>query len=230
MDAIPCADFFVETIDVVPVRIKRTDPDAIADRWANFVYNMDLTPPTGDPGQSAGEIDTGNGAWSLWDLPVTHAAQIDDENGDDLVCVASGDRVYWLDWNTYRDEWAPNTYAPIYRMLSIGPIPSSEKDVGDLDLDVVKQFVEFQFSLRDAPTAGDLSRWRISVAEWDHVDSTQRIVERRGAQRMRARVAAQGRSFVVRLEHAANEPVRIEHWTAMWRPLGRRIPEARRSR
>lgn len=222
MAAIPCTDYYTEDIGVVPVRIKRTNPDSLLDRWTPLVYSMDLSPLPDDD-----ELGNQLGAWSMWDLPASHSAQYIDERGNDLVCIAIIDRVYWLDWNRYRDEWAPNTFAPIYRMLRIGPIPATRDDAPKgYSLDVWKRFREFSFALRDAPESWDDSKWRVSAAEWDRND--WRMTMRQGRQRMRIPLVTRGRSFVVRLEHAADEPVRIEHWQAKWDMVGKRIPQSPR--
>jgi len=224
MAAIPCQDFYKDVPGIIPKRIKRTNPDSIADRYANLVYSMDLSPLPGDE-----EIGNQMGAWTLWDLPVTHAAQIDDDNGDDLICVAILNRVYYLSRKAYADEWLHNTFAPIYRMVMLGPIPSTEDDSskGGYDLEEMKRFLEFQFKLQDAPEAGPLSKWRISVGEWENEGATYVVTTREGARDMRARVAVKGRSFIVRLEHAAEEPIHIGHWQAFWQKLGRRFSESK---
>jgi len=226
MAAILCPDFFEEVPGIIPGRIKRTNPESIEDRFANLTYSMDLSPLPGDE-----EVGNQFGAWSLGDLPVAHAAQIDDDNGDDLICVAVLNRVYRLNRSVYRDEWEWNTFAPIYRQVTIGPIPYAEEDVGkgDFNLAELKRFLEFQFQNKDAPQAGPLSKWRFSVGEWENEDETYVTVARQGGQRMRARIAVKGRSFTVRLEHAANEPIHIEHWEALWQSLGRRLSQSKRT-
>jgi hypothetical protein len=228
MAQIPCTDFYDEAPLTVPARIKRTNPDAIKDRWANFIYSMDLSPEQGDE-------DVGNqyGAWSLWDLPVSHCTQIDDDNGDDLIVVAILDRLYVLDWTAYRDEYEPDKYAPIYKSLRLGPLPSSADDVaggrGGFQLDTVKRFREFEWSARYPSTAEDgQSKWRVSIAEWENEDATRRITIRRGSQRMRVQCALRGTAFVVTLEHAANERVEITNWKATWDETGRPWRESRR--
>lgn len=225
MAAIPCEDFYVTVPRTVPGRVKRTNPDAIADRWTPFIYSMDLSPEAGDE-------DIGNqyGAWSLWDLPVSHCAQIDDDNGNDLIVVAIIDRLYVLDWTRHRDEWAPNSFAPIYRMLRIGPIPSSPDDVqarGGFAIDSVKRFREFEWTVPYAPEAQGQSKWRVSVAEWER-EPQQRITIRQARQRMRVRCALRGTAFVVTLEHAANEPFTITSWKAKWDESDRPWQENRR--
>lgn len=224
MALIPCTDFFEDNQLLTPARIKRTNPDAIRDRWANFVYSMDLSPLQNDD-----EVGGEYGAWSLWDLPVTHSAQYVDDRGNDFVVVAIIDRVYILDWKRYADEWLHNTWAPIYRMLTIGPVPSSIDDAPKgYALDQLKRFREIQFGLRDAAQSGNESKWRVSVGEFDN-EATYRITMRAGSRKMRVPCAMKGSSFSVRLEHAADEPVRITHWLAKWDMLGRPIRESRRT-
>jgi len=225
MALIPCTDFFSDAQLGVPTRIKRTNPDSIKDRWANFVYSMDLSPLQNDD-----ELGNQYGAWSLWDLPVTHATQFVDDRGNDLVVVAIIDRVYALDWKRYADEWMHNTWAPIYRMLTIGPVPSSLDDAPKgYELDSLKRFREIQFSLRDPIASGNESVWRVSVGEYDNEDDTYRVTMRAGSRRMRVPCALKGSAFTVRLEHAADEPVRITHWLAKWDMLHRPWKESRRT-
>lgn len=224
MALIPCTDYFEDQQDFVPARIKRTNPDALRDRWANFAYAMDLSPLQDDD-----KLGNQYGAWSMWDLPVTHCAQYVDARGNDFIVVAIIDRVYILDWTRYRDEWMHNTFAPIYRMLTIGPIPSSQNDAPKgYALDAVKRFRELQFSLRDAPETGNESKWRISVGEYDN-ETTYKITMRAARKRMRAPISVKGTSFTVRLEHAANEPIRLGHWLAKWDMLGRPVAHTRRT-
>lgn len=225
MAAIPCSDYFTEDIGTVPVRIKRTNPDSIKDRWTPFVASFDILPSPKDDEATGELID-----WSLWDTPASHSAQYVDERGNDLIVVAIVDRVYYFDWDRYADEWAPNTFAPIYRMLRTGPVPSnSDASQNGYALDVWKRFREFAFALKDEPQAGDDSKWRVSVAEWDAEEANWKVTLRHAARRMRVPVVARGRTFNVRLEHSANEPVRIEHWQAKWNMLGRRIPNSKRT-
>lgn len=227
MALIPCVDFYEEDIGTIPGRIKRTNPDSIRDRWAWFMYSMDLSPLPGDE-------DLGNqlGAWSLWDIPSSHAAQIEDDRGNDLVTVAVVNRIYALDWTRYRDEWHENTYGPIYRMLRFGPIPYNSADVegrGAYALNVLKRFREIQFALKHAPEAGSQSMWRISVGEFEREEETWRIGVRDSRQLMRAMIAVKGRAFTVRLENSANDPLHLEHWYAGWDVLGKRLPQSRRT-
>jgi hypothetical protein len=220
MDTIPCEDIVDGTPFTIPGGPKRANPDSIKDRWVQFVYCMDLS-------QAQGDEEPGNafGAWCMWGLPITHCAQIDDDRGDDLICVSILNRVYFLDHTVYRDEWAPNEFAPIYKMMRIGPIPSAEADVpkGGWNPNSIKRFVEFFFPVKERASQGALSRWRISVAEQDREGPTQKITMRQASQRMKIGMTTQGKKFVVTLEHAANEPIEIDHWQAVWDDIGVRI-------
>jgi len=223
MAAIPCEDYVTDDVPVVPKRIRRTNPDALANRWANFVFSMDLSPEQRDP------TGAGFGAWSLWDIPASHATKIDDDRGEDMIVVSVLDRVYWLDWRRYIDEWFWNAYAPIRRMVRIGPIPSnptSTLPTGGYDVSMLKRFREFEFSLKDGPTGAAGAIWRVTVAEWDRENETARTAQRATASRMRTRITTKGRTFIVTLEHSANEPVHIEHWRAAWDIVGHRLREA----
>jgi hypothetical protein len=228
MATIPCVDFFEDTIGTIPVRIKRTNPDAIKDRFFQVVYNMDLSPLPGDE-------DLGNqqGAWTVWDLPASSAAQIEDDRGNDFITVSILRRIYVLDWDRYRDEWLPNTYAPIYRMMRFGPIPYNKGDTegrNAYNLAMLKRFREIQFALKQqTPEAGANSVWRISVGQSDNEGSTFRIGVRQTRQLMRALIALKGMSFTVRLENSSNEPFTLLYWRAAWDVLSRRTPESKRS-
>jgi hypothetical protein len=227
MATIPCTDYFDSIVRLVPTRIKRTNPNSIKDRWANFCYSMDLSPQPDDD-----EIGNQYGAWSLWDLPVTHCAQYVDEAGNDLIVVAIGNRVYKLDWTKYRDEWEHNTFAPIYRMIQIGPIPHAKDEVavrGGYDPRVLKRLREFQWSLVDAPESGNDSKWRVSVGVFNREDETWRVGMRAAKRDMRLKTAVKGLAFAVRLEHCANEPMQITNWSAEWDMLGRRTKASRRT-
>lgn len=223
MAFIPCGDFVEDTPGVIPKRIDRTNPDSLANRWANFVFSMDLSP------EQKEELGAGVGAWSLWDIPSAHAAQIDDDRGEDLIVVAVQDNIYWLDWTRYQDEWTWNAYAPIPRLIRFGPFPSNEQSSmpqGGFDLAQLKRLMEFEFSLKDGPTGAAGAVWTVTVAEWDREELTSRTGRRATATRMRTQNSVKGRSFIVTLEHSANEPVHIEHWRAAWDLVGRRIREA----
>lgn len=223
MAEILCQDFVTDDVPVVPKRIKRTNPDALANRWGNFIFCMDLSPEQRD------ELGVGVGAWFLWDIPASHVAQIDDDRGEDLIAVAIMDRVYWLDWRRYQDEWFWNAFAPINRLLRVGPIPSNQNatiPTGGYDLAALKRFCEFSFSLKDGPTGAAGAVWTVTVAEWDREERTQRAGLRQTATRMRTRIFTKGRSFIITLEHSANEPVRIEHWLSAWDIVGHRLRES----
>lgn len=223
MALIPCSDYYTEIVNTIPIRIKRTNPDALEDRWTPFVYSMDLSANPADD-----EVGNQLGAWSMMDCPATHSAQYTDERGNDFIVIAIVDRVYYFDWKRTRDEWAPNVFAPIYRMLRIGPIPYNLEVTsrGGYAIDVWKRFRAFEFALKDEPQSGDDSRWRVSVSGWDRGDWT--LTMRHGAQQMRVPLVKNARAFSVRLEHSADEPVRIEHWQAKWDMLGKRIPNSKR--
>ena len=220
MALIPCTDFVESVPALVPGRPRRANPDAIKDRWCQFVACFDLSPLQGD--ESANDYEV---AWCVWDLPITHSCQIDDDKGDDLICVSIMDRVYYLDHNAYRDEWNWNEYAPIYKMMRIGPIPSSEDEVprGAWNPDSLKRFQEFFFPIKHRATQGQLSRWRVSVAEMDREGPTQKITMRQSSQRMKIGIWTAGKKFVVTLEHAANEPIDIDYWRAVWDDIGIRV-------
>src|SRR6266404_2400851 len=121
MATIPCSEFFNDDIGVIPVRLTRANPDALENRLGNFVAQQSLMPDGSDSATSNTNV-----AWSLWDIPTSHCAQIDDDNGDDLIVVSIRDRVYILDYTRFQDEWDYNQVAPINRMLRIGPLPSSQ--------------------------------------------------------------------------------------------------------
>ena len=224
--AIPCVDFYEEVVGTVPGRIKRTNPDSIRDRHCNFIYSMDLSALPGDE-----DLGEQNGAWTVWDIPTSHAAQIEDDRGNDLITVAVLNRIYALDWTRYRDEWLPNTFAPIYRMIQFGPIPYNKDSVegrGGYALHWLKRFRELQVALKDAATQGADSVWRISVGADGSDEETWRVGVRQTSQLLRAMIAVKGRAFTVRLENAANEPLEIQSWFAAWETLGKRLPQSGR--
>lgn len=224
MAAIPCVDYIVDSPGTVPKRPKRANPDAIRNRYVNFVGSMDLSPEQND------DIGAGVMAWSIWDIPAAHACQIDDDRGEDLICVAVQDNVYWLDWRRYKDEWDYNAFAPIEQLIRIGPLPSNETvtGTGGYDLSTVKRFHSLEFGLKDGALGVPGAQWWITVGEWENEEATSRTAIRKTVGRMRARVATKGRSFIVTLEHTAAEPVHITYWYAMWQVLGRRIRESGR--
>jgi hypothetical protein len=222
-DPIPCGDYVFDGVGQLPKRPERANPDSLKNRWGNFVFSMDLSPEQKD------ELGAGIGAWSMWDIPSSNAAQIDDENGDDLITLSVQDNVYWLDWGRNQDEWGFNEFAPIHRLIRFGPLPSNEAatiPAGGYDPSKNKRLQEFQFSLRDAPIGAPGAKFTITVAEWNREDRTARTGQRKTAQRMRFQTAVKGVSFIVTVEHSSNEAMRIENWRAMWDTLGHRIREA----
>lgn len=222
MAAIPCADYVTDGPDVVPARLTCTRRTCLANRFVNFCFSTDLVYSQKD------EVGAGTGAWSLWDLPASHSAQIDDDRGEDLICVSIQDKVYWLDYDRYIDEWGWNSFAPINQMVKFGPIPYNEEATqrGGYDLDAVKRFREFQWSLADGSTGAAAATWDVTVSEHQNEAVTRRTATRRTTARMRAQVAVKGRAFMVQLEHSANEPVNITSFTAVWDTLGKRIRES----
>lgn len=222
MAAIPCSDYVRDDSPVIPERPRRTNPDAIFNRWANFVASLDLTPAQVE------EVGAGFLAWTLWDIPTSHCAQIDDDRGEDLICVAVENNVYWLDWRRYQDEWQFNAFAPINHFVRFSPIPATLEatESGGYDLTSIKRFREFTFTLRDGAVGAAAAKWWITVGERDNEERTSRTAIRRTTNRMRTHIAVKGRSFVVTLEHRANEPINIESYTAEWDTIGKRIRQA----
>lgn len=222
MASIPCADYVQPPIGLVPARIVCTERTCIANRFVGFCFSIDLSQNQKD------EVGAGVGAWSLWDIPASHAAQIDDDRGEDLICVSIMDKVYWLDYERYIDEWDWNSYAPIYRMLRIGPVPYApdQTQQGGYDLDALKRFREFQFALADGSTGAAGAKWTISVGDFQREAVTTRSTQRKTTNRMRTQIAVKGKAFMITLEHSANEPVNITDWFAAWDTLGKRIREA----
>lgn len=221
---IACNDYIEGAVGPVPKRLYRTNPDALENRWGNFVYAMDLSPEPDDD-----ELGNVGGAWSLWDLPVTHAAQIDDDRGDDMIVVAIMDRVYVLDWTRYRDEWDWNAFKQIYRMIRFGPIPHVRGIVDDdsrrdanLELSHIKRFREFYFALKQPPTANNTA-YRLSVGEWDNEAAATRTTVDTMTERNRANISLQGQAFVVTLEHVADEPFSPYQWRAEWDDMKRPV-------
>lgn len=221
MAKIPCPDFVQPPVVLVPTRLVCTSRTCVEDRYVNFVFSTELSPMQNDA------LGSGVGAWSCWDVPASHCAQIDDDRGEDLIAVSVMDKVYWFDWDRYQDEWDWNSFAPIYRMVRIGPIPYnlSATQQGGYDLDKVKRFREFQWSLEDGPTGAPQADWTITVTEFQREAETLRSTTRRTAARMRAQIAVKGKAFVVMLEHKANEPINITDWNAAWDVIGKRIRE-----
>jgi len=222
MAAIPCPDFVTDPAPVVPARITCTNRTCIENRFVAFVFSIDLAYNQHE------QLGAGIGAWSLWDLPVSHTSQIDDDRGEDLIVVSIMDKLYWLDYTRYKDEWDWNTFAPIYRMLRIGPIPYNEQatEKGGYDLDQVKRFREFQWSLADGATGAAQAIWTVRVVEFQREAATTRSTTRRTNTRMRAQIATKGKAFIVTLEHQADEPINITDWVAKWDVIGRRIRES----
>lgn len=221
MAQIPCGDYVTPPVAVVPKRIVCTTRTCVQNRFVAFVASLDLAP------QQSDELG-GTVAWSLWDIPASHAAQIDDDRGEDLIVVSIADKVYWLDDSRYRDEWGWNSFAPIYRMVRFGPIPSNitTTQTKGYDLDKVKRFREFQWTLADGATGAPEPYWTVSVGDIHRESKTTRSTQRRTTSRMRAQVAVKGRAFMVTLEHSANEPVNITNWLAKWDVLGTRVKES----
>ena len=223
MAAIPCQDYVSDAPGIVPKRISRTNPDALRNRWVNFILSLDLSPEQKDA------LGEGVGAWSLWDVPATHCAQIDDDRGEDLIAFSIMDNVFWFDWTRTQDEWTWNAFAPIHHLIRIGPLPSNPTETqpqGGFDLAALKRMVEFTFTLKDGDTGAPGAIWTVTVGEWDREEATSRTGQRATAERMRTQISVKGRAFIITLEHSANEPVHIDHWHAAWDLVGRRVREA----
>lgn len=224
MAQIPCTDYVTDPVPVVPARVTCTERTCIENRFAMFVASMDLSPELKEESLGKGVL-----AWSLWDIPGLHATQIDDDTGEDLICVSVMDRVYWLDYTRHKDEWNWNAFAPIRRLVKIGPIPSNAESTqrGGYDLEKVKRFREFYFTLKHGSTGAPGAFWTISVGEWEREQNTTRTTTRRTTNRMRTRISTKGsQGFVVTLENSADEPVEIDNWSAEWDVLGHRIRQA----
>lgn len=187
----------------------------------NLVYSLNLTP---DPNDN--DPASGLGAWSMWDLPVTYATQDVDTRGNDLLLVAIADRIYLLDWTAYRDQWNWEAYGPIFRQLTLGPIPGSdqEQEGGGYDLTSLKRFRKLSFHLV-APPADDpvQSQYKITVdADRDAGFGDPAVGFRRTQQDAEVKVAKRGYAFLVTLEHDANEDFPLQEWVAEWEELGGR--------
>jgi len=216
-----CTDAYRPVI-IRPRRVRAAECSAFADqnRWINFVYSLNLTP---DP--SDNDPASGLGAWSVWDLPVTFAAQDVAPNGDDQLFVAIANRVYLLDWTAYRDQWNWDAYGPIYRKLTLGPIPGSrdEEEEGKYSLAGLKRFRTFSFELAKPPADDPVeSQYRVGVSEDGDTSGAEAAGYRRTQRNASARVAKKGYSFLVTLEHDANEDLPILWWEADWEELGGR--------
>lgn len=190
-------------------------------RWVNFVYSLNLTPDPQDNDPSSAL-----GAWSVWDLPVTYAAQDVDPAGNDLLLVAIADRVYVLDWTQYRDQWNWEAFGPIYRQLTIGPIPGSkdEQEGGTYDLTRLKRFRRLSFQLTTPPADDPVtSQYKATVAaDGDDGYPPDAVGYRRTQQNAEVRVVKRGYAFLVTLEHDANEDFPLREWIAEWEELGNR--------
>lgn len=198
-------------MQLLPPRIKRTNPDALSDRWVNYIYSMDLSPEPQDD-----EFGNALGAWSLWDLPVATTAQIDDDRGDDFITVSIDDRIYVLDWSRYHDEYNWDVQTDIYRLLKIGPLPSSRDDAQEgYEPFTLKRFREIAFKLRDEPTDIPNSKYRITVEEFNNETKLKQGV-RETAQRNRGQVALTAPDFCVTIEHVADEQFAPLGWQVMW--------------
>lgn len=225
MAQIPCVDYIIDGPPIVPSRPKRANPDAIRNRWVNFVASMDLSP------EQDNDVGAGILAWSIWDIPASHAAQIDDDNGEDLICVAVQDNVYWLDWRRYKDEWDWGAFGAIEQLVRFGPIPSNA-DVVDggrdgFDVTAVKRLGMFEFNLADGALDVQGAKWWVTAGEWENEAATSRTAIRRTTGRMLTKIATKGVGFVVTLEHTAEEPINISHWKASWDSFGGRVRRAR---
>jgi hypothetical protein len=213
-----CSDAFRQTV-VAPRRVRAAECSEFEGlpRWFNLYCAFNLTP---DPGDN----EPIYGAWTAGDLPVSIAFQDVDTRGDDLGFVAIGNRVYVLDWETYRDQYNWETYLPIYRRLTLGPIPGNrDAQEGAYRLAGLKRFRRLTFQLAEAPTDAD-SQYRISVQEdgaaADTAATGLRDTQRHGT----AQVAKKGYSFLCTLEHQANEDFPLLWWEADLEDLGDRRP------
>jgi hypothetical protein len=215
-----CTDVY-RPIILRPRRVRSPECSAFQDqnRWIQFVYSLNLTP---DPGDN--DPASGLGAWSVWDLPVTYTAQDVALNGNDLLFVAIADRIYLLEWEAYRDQWNWEAYGSIFRQLTFGPIPGSadEQDGGTFDLVSLKRFRRFAFNLATPPADDPVqSQYGISVED-DGSEATPAQGYRRTQQVGEVKVAQRGYSFLVTVEHDANEDFPLLNWTADWDDLGDR--------
>lgn len=219
-----CTDLYRPTV-IRPRRVRQPECSAFQEqnRWVNLIYSTDLTP---DPNDN--DPASGLGAWSVWDLPVTYSAQDVDTRGNDLLLVAIANRVYFLDWEAFRDQWNWETYGLIYRQLTLGPIPGSADEIegGQLDLDSLKRFRRLAFQLA-APPADDpvQSQYKITVEDdGDSSDSlgTPAVGIRRTQRLAEVKAAKAGYGFLVTLEHDANEDFPLIEWVAEWEEMGNR--------
>lgn len=221
-----CTDLYQPLI-LRPRRIRRPECSAFEGRprYVNFCYALNITPDAAD-----NDVSSLLGAWTVWDLPVIVAFQDVDERGDDLLFVASADRLFILDWDRYRDEWNWEVFLPIYRRLTIGPIPGSRQEQEgreEFALSNLKRFTRFTFQLADEPVNDPtLAQYKITVQDQGAASTAPmyppatgyRAVQRHG----NAQVTARGYSFLVTLEHDANEDFPLLWWEADWDELGDR--------
>lgn len=214
-----CSDRLIQLM-LTPRRIRQPECTAFADqnRWVNFTYCLNLTPSPDD-----NDPATAQGAWTVGDLPVTYAWQDVADNGDDLLFVAIANRVYVLDATRHRDEWNWGYFKPIYRKLTIGPIPGNrdEQEEGVYQLAQLKRFRRFTFQLASDPT-DEGTQYKVSVGE-EGANPTAAAFSYRTTQRHgNAQIATRGYSFLVTLEHEANEDFPLLWWQAEWEALGDR--------
>lgn len=208
-----CGEYYSGNIGLLPTRIKEVNPDAIRDRWVNFVYSMDLTPEPDDD-----ELGEPSGAWSIWDIPVNVAAQIDDARGDDLIVVAVADRVYSLDWTRFYDEFNWDVKTGIYRRLRTVSIPSVSSEIdqaeeGSYSVNLLRRFREFVFNLATSPTSPN-TKYRVTVNETNTTNI--RRGSRTTQQRNRMLISLSGADFNVLIEHQAYEQFDPVFWYARW--------------
>lgn len=205
-----------------PRRIRKPECSAYADqeRWVNLYYAMNLTP---DPDDN--DVSAALGAWTLGDLPVSIAFQDVSDRGDDLLFVAIADRVYLLDWTRFQDEWNWEAFQPIYRLLTLGPIPGSrdeQEGQPPYNLQGLKRFRKLNFQLADDPITDPISEYKISVQEDGAAADTAAVGYRQTQRHGSANVAKKGYSFLVTLEHDANENFPLLWWEVQWEELGGR--------
>jgi hypothetical protein len=217
-----CTDLY-RNAALMPRRVRAAECSQFENqlRWINFYCAFNLTP---DPGDN----EPIYGAWTAGDMPVSVAWQDVDDRGGDLLFVASGNRVFVLDWERYRDEINWETYVPIYRRLTLGPIPGNRdaQEDGPYDLAALKRFRRLSFQLAAAPTA-DGSQYKISVQE-DGAEAATAAQGYRTTQRHgEAKVALRGYTFLVTLEHDADEDFPLAWWQAEWESLGGRRADDR---
>jgi len=204
-----CTEIYYPVV-LQPRRVRKAECASFAEqnRWVNFCVTFDLTPAVEDNATSSGV-----GAWTVWDLPVSIAFQ-------DV-----SDRAYVLDWDRYRDEMNWEVFSPIYRRLTIGPIPGSreEEEEGKYVLANLKRFRRFSYELATAPTDDPTtSQYKITVDEAGADGGTPAVGYRRTQRHGNAQIAKRGYSFLVTLEHDANEDLPMLWWAADFEELGDR--------